>query len=219
MEMSPGGRSRVSILIVEDDPQQVWLYSKALRGYKLACVNNGTAALQEIAKQIPDLILLDHVLGNGEFGTDFLPKLKQIAAHVPVIIISGTLDIQGKLRALQGPMSAHYVIEKPVDLEELEDTVEIALDKCGLGETVELLKSLERVEKLLASHPDHQYTERLSRQHGLLNLLRRTDEKPNISQLAREFHVSRKTIIRDIQDLVKRKQIDPAVYPEAAQPN
>ena len=214
--MTLSGRSRVSILIVEDDPQQIWLYSKALRGYKLACVSSGTAALQEISRHVPDLILLDHVLANGEFGTDFLPKLKEVAAHVPVIIISGTLEIQGKLKALQGPFAAHYVIEKPVDLEELEDTVEVALDRCGLGEAVELLKSLERAEKLDGSHPDHQFTERLSRQHTLLNLLRRADHKPNISQLAREFHVSRKTIIRDLHDLVNRKQIDPSIYPEAS---
>lgn len=202
-------------MIVEDDPQQIWLYSKALRGYKLTCVSSGTAALREVSQQIPDLILLDHVLAHGEFGTDFLPRLKEKAAHVPVIIISGTLEIQAQLKALQGPFSAHYVIEKPVDLEELEDTVEVALDKCGLGETVQLLKSLERAEKLDASLPDHQFTERLARQHSLLNLLRRSDHKPNISQLAREFHVSRKTIIRDIHELIRRRQIDPVIYPEA----
>jgi len=49
------------------------------------------------------------VLAGGELGSEFLPRLKTIAAHVPVIIVSGTLDIQGKLEALQGPLSAHYV--------------------------------------------------------------------------------------------------------------
>src|SRR3954464_8793558 len=92
-------RGRVSILIVEDDPQQIRLYSKALRGYRLTCVSKGTAALQQISQHIPDVIILDHVLADGEFGTDFLPKLKDAAAHVPVIIISGTLDVRAKLAA------------------------------------------------------------------------------------------------------------------------
>ena len=33
------------ILIVEDDPAQLRLYSKALRGYRLTCVASGSAAL------------------------------------------------------------------------------------------------------------------------------------------------------------------------------
>ena len=214
MSQSEPRKVHASILIVEDDPQQVWLYSKALRGYKLTCVSSGSAALKEMESAMPDLILLDHVLADGELGAGFLPQLKAVAAHVPVIIISGTLDIQGRLKALQGPLSAHFVIEKPVDLQELEDTVTIALEQCCLGETVELLHSLERAEKLDATVPEHQFTERLDRQHQLLNLLRESSERPNISQLARQFHVSRKTIIRDLQDLIKRDQIDAAVYPE-----
>jgi CheY-like chemotaxis protein len=120
-----------SILVVEDDPQQVWLYSRALRDYRLTCVSTGTAALESLQKETPDLILLDHVLGKGELGGEFLPRLKDTAAHVPVIMVSGTLDIQGQLKALQGPRSASFVVTKPVDLAELEKTVEIALTECG----------------------------------------------------------------------------------------
>jgi CheY-like chemotaxis protein len=211
-------RSSASILIVEDDPQQVWLYTKALRGYRLTCVATGSAALREVAVKHPDLIILDHILGDGELGAEFLPKLKAAAAHIPIIVISGTLDIAGKLKALQGPLSAHYVIEKPVDLDELEDTVQIALEQCCLGETVKVLQSLEKAERLDATVPEHQFTERLGRQHDLLNRLRATDHKPNITALAGDYHVSRKTIIRDLQDLVKRGQLDSSIYPEPLPP-
>lgn len=202
-----------SILVIEDDPTQLRLYSKALRGYRLTCVANGTAGLASVRETTPDLIILDHVLADGERGADFLPKLKEMAAHVPVIVISGTLDIQGKLKALQGPHSAHYVLEKPVDLDELEKTVEIALTECGVGETIHVLQSLDRAEKLSGEEPDRRFTERLARQHELLKRLRGTDSRSNISQLARDFKVSRKTIIRDLRDLIQRHQLDPAVYP------
>jgi CheY-like chemotaxis protein len=135
-----------NVLIIEDDPQQVWFYSKTLRGYRLTCVPNATAALSEIISKVPDLIILDHVLTGGELGVSFLPQIKALAAHVPIIIISGTLDVQGKLAALQGPRAAHYVIEKPVDLGELEKAVEIALTECGFAEMVSMLESLERAE-------------------------------------------------------------------------
>jgi DNA-binding response OmpR family regulator len=203
-----------SILIVEDDPKQLRLYGKALRGYRLTCVSTGSTALKSVAETRPDLIILDNILDAGEKGLEFLPKLKAIAAHVPVIMISGTLQIREKLAALQGPRSAHYILEKPVDLDELDRTVEIALTECGLGETVAALQSLERAEKIEASEPDRRFTERLSRQHEMIKRLRGDQERPNISSLARDFNVSRKTIIRDLQDLIKRGQLPEEIYPE-----
>ncbi|MCP5525522.1 MAG: response regulator [Verrucomicrobiales bacterium] len=200
-----------SILIVEDDPVQIRLYAQVLSHYRLTCVSTGTAALEAIGEHVPDLILLDHVLARGELGTAFLPRLKTVAAHVPVVIVSGTLDIAGKLGALQGPFSADYVIEKPVDIAELERVVETALTECGLGRTVRSLRSLERAELIEDGSRERLFTERLARQHELLKRLRGSREKPNISDLAGEFHVDRKTIRRDLHDLVHRGQLDPAV--------
>jgi DNA-binding NtrC family response regulator len=207
-------QSIADILIVEDDPAQIRLYAKALRGYRLTCVANGTAALEQMARHIPDLILLDHVLADGERGTDLLPRLKNAAAHVPIIVISGTLDIKGRLQALQGSRSAHFFIEKPVDLAELKSTVQTALEECGLDETVRSLRSLERAEKIEHNDPERRFTERLARQNELLKRLRGASEKPNITRLASEFRVSRKTILRDLNDLIQRGQLDESVYPE-----
>src|SRR5581483_10018077 len=44
-----------SILIIEDDPKQLKLYAKALRGYRLTCVTTGEAALKSLAETKPDL--------------------------------------------------------------------------------------------------------------------------------------------------------------------
>jgi DNA-binding NtrC family response regulator len=203
-----------SILIVEDDPKQLKLYGKALRGYSLTCVSTGSAALAAIAETKPDLIILDNILDQGEKGLEFLPKLKTLAAHVPIIMISGTLQIREKLMALQGPRSAHYILEKPVDLDELDKTVEIALTECGMGEAIRALQSLERAEKIEASEPDRRFTERLARQHEMIKRLRGTTERPNVSSLSRDFNVSRKTIIRDLQDLIRRGQLPEEIYPE-----
>ena len=38
--------------------------------------------------------------------------------------------------------------------------------------------------------------------------------QPNITHLAAKYRVARKTIIRDLQDLIRRRQLDAAVYPE-----
>ncbi len=170
-----------------------------------------TAALEFLEREIPDLIILDHILEKGQKGTDILSLLKTNYAHVPVIIISGTLDIRGQLKALQGPYSAQYIIEKPVDVDDLVQTVEHALEHCGMAETIRSIRSLERAEILKTAEPERVFVERLSRQHELHQRMRKSGEKPNISQLAREFRVSRRTIARDLQDLVHRGQLDAAL--------
>jgi DNA-binding NtrC family response regulator len=206
--------SMASILIIEDDPKQLKLYAKALRGYRLTCVSTGSAALKAVVEVKPDLIILDNILDSGEKGIDYLPKLKSAAAHVPIILISGTLQIRQQLAALQGPYSAHFTLDKPVDLDELDRAVEIALTECGFGETVAVLQSLEQAEKIDASEPDRRFTERLARQYEMIKLLRGATERPNISGLSRDFNVSRKTIIRDLQDMIRRGQLAEEVYPE-----
>lgn len=204
------------ILIVEVDPAQLRLYSKALRGCRLTCVTSATAALAAIEQNVPDVIVLDHILAGGERGVEFLPRLKDAAAHVPIIVVSGTLDVQGQLAALQGSRSAHYVLTKPVDIVQLRDTVRRALDECGLDETVRALRSLERAEKIEPNDPERRFTERLARQNDLLKRLRGARQKPNITHLAAEYRVSRRTILRDLHDLIQRGQLDPQVYPDPA---
>ena len=134
------------MLVIEDDHDQVVLYRKALRDHRLTCVATATDAVKCLQEEIPDVIILDHILAHAEKGTDFLPVLKDLAGHVPIILITGTLDIQSQLKALQGPDSAHYLIEKPVDLDELRRVVTQALDECGIAETVRSIRSLERAE-------------------------------------------------------------------------
>jgi len=94
---------------------------------------------------------------------------------------------KGKLKALQGPHHAHYVIEKPVSIRELRATIDIAVTECGLAETIHALQSLERAERIQALGMERRFTKRLARQHDLLQRLRKTTERPNISELAREY--------------------------------
>lgn len=214
MTASSSTLNAASILIVEDDPRQLKLYAKALRDYRLTTAPSGTRALEALAVSLPDLIILDHVLEGSERGLDFLPRLKTAASHVPVIVISGSLNVKQQLAALSGPRAAHYALEKPVDIDELERTVEIALTECGMGEVVAWLQTLERMDKVNGDEPDRRFTERLARQHGMLQALRHSGERPNISAFARQYHVSRKTIIRDVRELIHRGQLDAAIYPD-----
>src|SRR5258708_29136065 len=125
-----------SILIIEDDDFQYEIYEEALAKYKLTRVKNGTDALAQIPRERPDLLILDHVLSDGELGLDFLPEFKELLPFVPIIVVSGALEVHQQIRALQGPRRAHYCLPKPVDVHELKRTVETALKDCGERDVV-----------------------------------------------------------------------------------
>jgi DNA-binding response OmpR family regulator len=93
------------ILVVEDDDLQYEIYEEALADYRLTRAVTGRGALAQIARERPDLLILDHVLGEGELGLDFLPELKELLPFVPILIVSGALEVHQQIKALQGPRS------------------------------------------------------------------------------------------------------------------
>lgn len=206
------------ILIVEDDDLQFEIYEEALSRHTLARVKTGTEALVHIARQPPDLLILDHVLAGGELGLDFLPEFKEVLPFVPIIVVSGALEVHQQIQALQGPRRAHYCLPKPVDIHELQRTVEIALAECGQQEAVRQFEALERSQRVDALEMFSRSTDRLSRQNRIRDLIGSSRERPNISALARQFGVARRTIIRDLQELIRRGQLSVEVYPEWENP-
>lgn len=207
-----------TILIVEDDDLQYEIYEEALRKYRLIRVKNGSEALEQIPRNPPHLLILDHVLSEGELGLDFMPEFKELLPHVPIVVVSGALEVHQRIKALQGPRRAHYCLTKPLDIHELKRTVVTALKECGETEVVRQFEALERSRRLDAQELFSRSTDRLSRQNHLVELLGKSKERPSISALARQFRVARRTIIRDLQELIRRGQIKHEVYPEWENP-
>jgi len=202
------------ILVIEDDDLQYEIYEEALKDYRLTRVTTGSEALNAIAGIRPDLIILDHILGKGELGLDYLGEFKELLPHVPVIVVSGALEVHQQIGALQGPRRAHYCITKPVDLEDLKRTVQTALRECGATEVVRQFEALERSKRADVEDLLSRSTDRLARQTQIRQMLARVEDRPNISALARQFKVARRTIIRDLQELIRRGELDPEVYPK-----
>src|SRR5882757_2643099 len=107
--------AEAQILIVEDDDLQYEIYEEALAAHKLSRVLNGSEALTAISRNPPGLLILDHVLADGELGLDFLPEFRELLPFVPIVVVSGALEVHQQLDALQGPRRAHYCLTKPVD--------------------------------------------------------------------------------------------------------
>jgi DNA-binding NtrC family response regulator len=207
-----------AILIIEDDDLQYEIYEEALSKYSVTRVKSGSEALARIPKEPPSVVILDHVLDKGELGLDFLPELRELLPFVPIVIVSGALEVHQQLDALQGPRRAHYCLTKPVDIRQLKRTVETALKECGEKEVVRQFEALERSHRMDALDLFSRSTDRLSRQNHIRELLLKERGRPNISALARDFGVARRTIIRDLQELIRRGQLKPEVYPEWENP-
>jgi len=210
--------ARAKILIVEDDNLQYEIYEEALGEYDLSRALTGTEALGMISRNPPQLLILDHVLAEGELGLNFLPEFKDLLPFVPIIVVSGALEVHQQIHALQGPRRAHYCLPKPVDVKELRKTAAIALKECGETEVVRQFEALDRAKRIDAQELFSRSTDRLSRQNRICEAIGKSTERPNISAFAREFGVARRTIIRDLQELIRRGQLKPEVYPEWQNP-
>lgn len=206
--------NKQSILIIEDDDFQYEIYEETLDAYDLARASSAQEALSAIRQNAPDLIILDHILADGDLGLNCLPEFKELLPHVPIIIVSGALEVHQQIHALQGPRRAHYCITKPVDLEELSKTVETALKECGETEVVRQFEALERSKRIDAEALFSRSTDRLARQTEIRRLVGSAKDRPNVSALAREFRVARRTIIRDLRELIRRGELRAEVFPK-----
>ncbi len=205
---------KIRVMIIEDEDLQYEIYEECLGQFELKRARSGTEAIKYASNFVPEVIVLDHVLENEELGLDFLPDFKQLMPHVPIVVVSGALEVQQQIEALQGPRRAHYCLPKPVDIHVLKNTIQTAVSECGEKEVIKQFESLERskrsdIETLLSRS-----TDRLSRQHQIRLRLEDSKQRPNISALAREYRVARRTIIRDLQEMIRRGELDPSVYPK-----
>ena len=112
------------ILLVEDDDDIRDDLAELLmdEGYRVVTAANGQEAWQELQRrEIPCVILLDllmPVMSGWDLHTRLLsdPRL----ACVPVVVMTGVDDAKAQARRLK----AVACIEKPIEIEDLFDTLE-----------------------------------------------------------------------------------------------
>ena len=108
------------ILIVDDEKDIRSSISDLLNDedYNCRSVANSDDALFEIAKKVPDLVLLDIWLEGSKLdGLELLTQIHSFYPHVPCIMISGHGNIDIAVKAIKG--GASDFIEKPFQSERL----------------------------------------------------------------------------------------------------
>ncbi len=114
---NPPGADRQTILVVDDEPQilRVMRVSLPARGYNIVTAADGEQALDEIHKQMPDLIILDLAM-PGMGGLEACRRVREFSS-VPIIVLSAKGSESDKIAALD--MGADDYVTKPFGLDEL----------------------------------------------------------------------------------------------------
>lgn len=106
------------VLLVDDEEDFVSALAERLRfrNYDTEFAISGEAALLEIEKQRPDIVLLDYKM-PGMDGMETLKKIKANDPSIEVIIVTGSLDNAIGETATRAGATYHMV--KPLDIEDL----------------------------------------------------------------------------------------------------
>lgn len=116
------------LLIIEDDEllarQAVTVLSAI--GFDCSIAENAQQARDHLSAQLPDVILLDRMLPDGD-GIELLIELKQRndCNDVPVIVITAMDDIYEKVSGIESGADDYLI--KPVEIIELQARVKAAL--------------------------------------------------------------------------------------------
>jgi len=142
-----------TLLIVDDEPQVRKLLETLLQheGYQTVCAGSGEEALQLVAQQPPDLILLD-IMMPGMDGYEVASQLKgdETTAGIPIIMLSALSEPSARVSGLE--TGAEEFISKPVERVELWLRVRNLLRLKARGDRVNPSRELTRQQTGMNVH-------------------------------------------------------------------
>ena len=114
----------IHVLIIDDSPGEILRFETILHfhGFKTTAVSNGEEGIITAAHLLPDIILMDVVMGgmNGFQATRQITT-QEATQHIPVIMV--TTKDQATDRVWATRQGAKGYLTKPVDEQELLSTI------------------------------------------------------------------------------------------------
>jgi two-component system nitrogen regulation response regulator GlnG len=122
------GVDRKHVLIVDDEEAVCWALERALtrEGHSVSVAASAEQALALLARRRPDAVILDVRL-PGMDGLTALGRIRELAADVPVIVVTAHGNLPTAVRAVEG--GAFDYLAKPFDLGQALDAVGRALNR------------------------------------------------------------------------------------------
>ncbi|MCI0627990.1 MAG: response regulator transcription factor [Acidobacteria bacterium] len=109
--------SKPVVLVIDDEPQilRVMRASLPIRGYEVITASSGEEALDQLSKQVPDLVILDLVMPEIS-GLVLCRRVREFSS-VPIIVLSAKGSESDKVAALD--LGADDYVTKPFGMDEL----------------------------------------------------------------------------------------------------
>jgi PleD family two-component response regulator len=122
------------ILFAEDDDALRRMTTQVLAsaGHQVLDVPNGSRALSELRREVPDLVVLDYRMGDPD-GFEVCRRIKHdpATAHVPVLILTAQGRLEDRLGGFDA--GADDYLAKPFDVRELLARVQALLRLASQG--------------------------------------------------------------------------------------
>ncbi len=128
------------IIVIDDEESILFAVDTALRmgGFNnIATYSDSSKALEVLQSHGADVVLLDLNMPHQD-GETLLPKILAMLPEVPVIIITGTIDVDTAVRCMK--VGAFEYIVKPVDNNRLLTAISQALKFRDLNQENEALR-------------------------------------------------------------------------------
>ena len=118
---------RIRVLIADNEPIFLRALHKVLgnRGIDVTPVNDGAPAVEKVKTESFDLVVLDRRMPNMD-GLAALEAIRHIDPSMPVIMLSGNVDLSRSAEALRKG-AVDYLL-KPCSIEELVAAIETAYE-------------------------------------------------------------------------------------------
>jgi two-component system response regulator AtoC len=132
-----------TVLVVDDEKNARHFISDYLtpKGYEVKEASTLSEARARINEGVADIILLDVQLDDG-FGTDLLRETASMPLRPPIIMITAHADIEMAVEAMKN--GAHDFLQKPIELEQLERSIQRANELVSLRRELNHLRQSQR---------------------------------------------------------------------------
>ena len=133
------------ILVVDDEENLSYSLQVALKhaGHQCRVAETIQAAVAAVSRQLPDLVLLDMQLPDGN-GIDFMARLREDGQDVPVIVITAFGTVASAVAAMK--QGAVDFIQKPLAMEEVTLAVERCLEHRRIRNRLDAFQEAQRRE-------------------------------------------------------------------------
>lgn len=177
----PPRRHEGLVLVVDDEEQNRGLLRDPLeaRGYLVEEAESGEEALEKVAENPPDVILLDLMMPNMD-GFEVCRRLKTNAKTAPIPILMVTALSERKERLMGISVGANDFLNKPVDIQDVTLRVGNAVYAKRLHDQLQAEK--EKSEQLLLNILPKPIAERMKQ--GETNI---ADSHPDITVLVADL--------------------------------